>query len=187
ERIALALQQNPALRIMDANVELANAQVKVARSNFTPKISLAYNYSWEANNTLSLDSFSSWSLSVVAQIPIFNSFRDYTDLKRATDLKKQMQDLETDFERQLRLQVLQASLNLEMAKKQMVITEKAKAEAEENFRVVNHSYEVGLASNLDFLDAQQAKNQARWDHVNARYDYLLAQAALAQAMGILGR
>lgn len=185
EQIEQALRKHPGLREMQANVDVAEAQVKVARSNFAPKVSLAYNYSWEANNTIKLDSYHTWSLGVVAQFPIFNSFRDYTDLQRTQESKKQMEYVQTDYERSLRLQVLQASLNLEAAQKQMVITEKAKEEAEENFRVMKNSYEVGLASNLDFLDAQNAKDQARWNYVNARYDYLLAKTTLARAMGVL--
>jgi len=185
ERTAVALRKNPALRVAEANVDLAGAQVQVERANFTPKVSLAYNYSWEANNTLKLDSYKTWSLGIVAQFPIFNSFRDYTNLQKAQETKKQTEDLQQDFDRGLRLQVLQASQNLELAEKQLVITEKARAQAEENFRVNKHSYEVGLASNLDFLDAQNAQSQARWDKVNARYDFLLAKTALAQAMGVL--
>jgi outer membrane protein TolC len=185
EQIATALRKNPGVRVMDANVDLAGAQVKVERSNFTPKINLAYNYSWETNNTLKPDVFHTWSLGVVAQFPIFNSFRDYTNLQKAQETKKQIEDLRQDFERGLRLQILQASQNLDLAKKQLVLTEKAKAQAEENFRVIKHSYEVGLASNLDFLDAQNAQNQARWDNINAKYDLLLAKTALAQAMGVL--
>jgi TolC family type I secretion outer membrane protein len=187
EQTALALRRHPALRIAEANVDLAGAQVQVARSNFMPKVGLAYNYSWEANNTLKLDSYKTWSFGIVAQFPIFNGFRDFTTLQQANATKKQAQDLQTDFERGLRLQVMQASLNLEAAKKQLVLTEKAREQAEENFRVVKNSYEVGLASNLDFLDAQNAQNQARWDHVNARYDHLLAKTALAQAMGVLNQ
>ncbi|MGH7595720.1 MAG: TolC family protein [bacterium] len=185
ERTALALRKNPGVRVAEANVDLAGAQVQVERSNFTPKVSLAYNYSWEANNTLKLDSYKTWSLGIVAQFPIFNSFRDYTNLQKAQETKKQTEDLQQDFDRSLRLQVLQASQNLELAEKQLVITEKGRAQADENFRVIKHSYEVGLASNLDFLDAQNAQSQARWDKVNARYDFLLAKTALAQAMGVL--
>jgi TolC family type I secretion outer membrane protein len=185
ERTAVALRKNPGVRVAEANVDLAGAQVKVERAQFTPKVSLAYNYSWEANNTLKLDSYKTWSLGIVAQFPIFNSFRDYTNLQKAQETKKRTEDLQQDFERSLRLQVLQASQNLELTEKQLVITEKARAQAEENFRVIKHSYEVGLASNLDFLDAQNAQSQARWNKVNARYDYLLAKTALAQAMGVL--
>ena len=185
EQIATALRKHPGLRVMEANVDLAGAQVKVERSNFTPKIALGYNYSWEANNTLKLDSYKTWSLGISAQFPLFNSFRDYTNLQKAQATQQQTKTMQDDFERGLRLQVLQSSQNLDLAKRQLTLTEKARAQAEENFRVIKRSYEVGLASNLDFLDAQNAQNQARWDNVNTKYNYLLAKTALAQAMGVL--
>jgi outer membrane protein len=187
QQIDIALRRNPAVDVMRANVDLADAQVKVARSNFTPKVSLAYNYSWEANNTLALDSYKTWTVGIITQFPIFNGFRDYTELQKAHALKNQMKEVQSDFTRGLELQVKQASAGLKAGKKQMVLVEKALALAEENNRVVEKSYDVGLASNLDYLDAQNALNQARWDYVDAKYDYLLAKATLARIMGVLGQ
>jgi len=187
EQTALALTRHPGLRVAEADVEVANAQAHVARSNFVPKLSLAYNYNWEANDTFAFDSIEQWSLSVVATIPIFNSFRDYAGYQQARQGTQQMENLRENYKRLLALQVKQASLNLEAAKKRVTITEKAQAEAEENHRIVKNSYEVGLASNLDYLDAQDARNTARWNFIDARYDYLLSKTELARAMGVLGK
>jgi outer membrane protein TolC len=187
EQTELALKKHPGLQVAEANVEVANAQAHVARSNFVPKVNLAYNYNWEANDTFAFDSIEQWSLSIVATFPIFNSFRDYAGYQQARRTTQQMEDLREDYKRALALQVKQASLNLEAAKKRVTITEKAQAEAEENHRIVKNSYEVGLASNLDYLDAQDARNTARWNFIDARYDYLLAKSELARAMGVLGK
>ncbi len=187
EQTELALQKHPGLRVAEAIVEVANAQTQVARSNFVPKVSLAYNYGWEANDTFAFDSYKQWSLGIVATFPIFNSFRDYAGYQQTRKTTQQMEDLREDYKRSLALQVKQASLNLEAAKKRVNITEKAQAEAEENFRIIKNSYDVGLASNLDYLDAQNANNQARWNFIDARYDFLLAKSELARAMGVLGR
>ena len=187
EQTTLALQRHPGLHVLQANVELASAQTQVARSNFVPKVALAYDYSWEANDTFALDSYHQWSLGIVATFPIFNSFRDYTGYQQARQSTKQMENLREDYKRTLALQVKQASLNLEAAQKRVNIAEKAKAEAEENYRIIKNSYEVGLASNLDYLDAQNANTQARWNHIDARFDYLLAKTELARAVGVLGK
>ncbi len=187
EQTDLALRRHPGLRVVEASVEVANAQSHIARSNFVPKLSLAYNYSWEANDTFAFDSIKQWSLSVVATIPIFNSFRDYAGYQQARKTTQQMESLSEDYKRVLALQVKQASLSLETAQKRVSITEKARDEADENYRIMKNSYEVGLASNLDYLDAQDARNTARWNFIDARYDYLLAKSALARAMGVLGK
>lgn len=187
EQTDLALRRHPGLRVAEASVEVANAQSHIARSNFVPKLSLAYNYRWEANDTFAFDSIKQWSLSVVATIPIFNSFRDYAGYQQARKTTQQMESLSEEYKRGLALAVKQASLSLETAKKRVTITEKAQAEAEENHRIIEKSYEVGLASNLDYLDAQDARNTARWNYIDARYDYLLSKTALARAMGVLGK
>jgi TolC family type I secretion outer membrane protein len=187
EQTELALQKHPGLRVAEAIVDVANAQTQLARSNFVPKVNLAYNYSWEANDTFAFDSYKQWSLGIVATFPIFNSFRDYAGYQQTRQTKQQMENLREDYKRALSLQVKHASLSLDAAKKRVTITEKAKAEAEENFRIIKNSYDVGLASNLDYLDAQNANNQARWNFIDARYDFLLAKSELARAMGVLER
>jgi outer membrane protein len=186
ERTAMALRKNPGMRVAQANVDLAGAQVQVARSNFVPKLGLVYNYSWEANNTISLDSYKTWALGISAQFPIFTGFRDYSTLQQAQETRNQTETLQQDFERILRLQVLRASQALDLAQKSVTLTQKERDFSEENHRVIKHSYEVGLASNLDYLDAQNAMNRARWDYIDARYFYLLSKTALARAMGVLG-
>mgnify|MGYP001241974028 CR=1 FL=1 len=100
---------------------------------------------------------------------------------------QQVRKLEDDFVRVLQLQVKQASLNLCASEKRMAITEKAVEEANENLRIVNNSYQVGLLSSLDVIDAEVAAQAAKASRIDARYDFFLAKAQLARAMGVLGR
>jgi outer membrane protein len=185
EREQQAQNLHPAIKIMDANLQMANAGVMVARSGFLPTLSLAYNYSWEANDTPELDSYKTWSLAVVMQYPIFNGFRDVTSYQKSRQARMQVMDLTEDVKRNINLGVRQASFNLDAMFKQLEIAEKAKAFADETLRIVRSTYDNGLASNLDFLDAQNACNQAHWDYVNSKYDYYLAMTGLARAMGTL--
>lgn len=187
EREEIAMTRHPAIQMMEANAQMANAGVSAMRASFLPKVSFAYNYSWEANDTPELDSYKTWTVAVVAQYPIFNGFRDVTNYQKARESRRQVEDLREDLQRNLNLAVLQASLNLDAMKKQLEIAEKAKKSADETLRMVKNMYEVGIASNLDFLDAQNARNQAYWDYVNGKYDYYLAKSELAKAMGTLKR
>ncbi|MDZ7266250.1 MAG: TolC family protein [candidate division KSB1 bacterium] len=187
EQTEIALRRHPGVQMMKANVAAQRAAVGVARSGFLPKVGLAYNYSWEANDTWAFDSFRTWSLAISASLPVFNSFQNYAGLQRERSALQQAQKMEEDFIRGLQLQVKQASLNLAAAEKRITIAEKAVEEANENLRIVNNSYEVGLLSSLDVVDAEVAATQAKASRIEARYDFFLAKAQLARAMGVLGR
>lgn len=187
EQTEIALRRHPGVQIMKSNVSAQRASVGLARSGFLPRVGLAYNYSWEANDTWAFDSFRTWSLAISASIPVFNSFQNYAGLQRERAALQQAQKMEEDFTRGLQLQVKQASLNLAAAEKRIAIAEKAVEEANENLRIVNNSYEVGLLSSLDVVDAEVAATQAKASRIEARYDFFLAKAQLARAMGVLGR
>ncbi len=187
EQMQIALNNHPGLRVMRSNVSAQNAAAGVARSALLPKVNLVYNYTWEANDTWAFDSIKSWSLGVVASVPLFHSFQDYAGWQREREALQQARKLQEDFVRVLQLQVKQTSLNLGAAEKRMAITEKAVEEANENLRIVNQSYQVGLLSSLDVVDAEVAATQARASRIDVRYDFFLAKAQLARAMGVLGR
>jgi outer membrane protein TolC len=187
EQTEIALRRHPGLQVMKSTVSLQHAAVGVARSGFMPKVNLAYNYSWEANDTWAFDSYKTWSLAVVANIPVFNSFQNYAGLRKEQEALGQVKKLEDEFVRGLQLQVKQASLNLGAAEKRTAISEKAVEEANENLRIVKNSYEVGLLSSLDVVDAEVAATLAKASRIEARYDFFIAKAQLARAMGVLGR
>lgn len=187
EQTEIALRRHPGLQVMKSTVSMQHAAVGVARSGFMPKVSLAYNYAWEANDTWAFDSYKTWNLAIVASIPVFNSFQNYAGLKKEQETLGQVKKLEDEFMRGLQLQVKQASLNLTAADKRMAISEKAVEEANENLRIVKNSYQVGLLSSLDVVDAEVAAIQAKASRIEARYDYFIAKAQLARAMGVLGR
>ena len=54
---------------------------------------------------------------------------------------------------------------------------------EENLRIVENMYNVGSLANMDFIDAQLARNSARANRINAVYDHYIAEATLERALG----
>ncbi len=187
EQMHIAIRNNPGLHAVRSDVSAQKAVVGVARSALLPKVNLAYNYYWEANDTWAFDSIKSWSLGIVASVPVFHSFQDYAGVQRERETYQQVSKFYEDYLRAVQLQVKQSSLNLAAAEKRIAITEKTMEESQENSRIVNSSYQVGLLSSLDVIDAVVADIQAKARHIEARYDFFLAKASLARAMGVLGR
>ena len=55
--------------------------------------------------------------------------------------------------------------------------------AEENYRIVSQSYDVGKASELERSDAQVALSAAKAAVVTAKYDYYDSQILVSRLIG----
>ena len=76
-------------------------------------------------------------------------------------------------------------LKLRGAAKRITSAKKVLEEADENLEIMQNRYEVGLASNLQLIDAQIAHRDANMNFINALYDFLLAEVETARARGDL--
>jgi len=177
------LIQHPSMRMMEANLRLADAGIDQAWVNFKPRINVAFQYGWEKNNTLKLDGITPWALALQVQFPIFNSFGDYTNLQKAHAEYSRAQSQVETFRRGLVLQATMAELNLRAAQKRIDITQKTEKEAKEVLDAVTLRYESGGASNVDVIDVQTAYTSTRANAITALYDYHIASVQQARAMG----
>lgn len=176
---------HPGLRAASATVDAGHAGVRLAWAAFQPQVNFLYEFGWERNNTLALDSFTFWSAGVNVRIPIFHSFSNLARLhERKADLRE-LQANETETERLLTLELIRARSRVETTLEKYRIAGTAVEQARENLSVLDNTYEAGLAANIDVLDAQVVLTQAETQLINARYDYWIARAELDRAMGEL--
>lgn len=183
EPIAPSVIAHPSVRTMQANVALQQAGIRMAQSGFQPKVNIAYNRSWEQDETIQLDGDKTWSVSVQVNFPVFNSFGNYTGVRKAKAEKRKAEATAENVRKGILLQATSASLNLKAAKTRIKIARKGVEQAEENLRIVQNMYDVGTLSNMDLIDTQLARNGARANLINAVYDYYIAEAELERALG----
>jgi outer membrane protein TolC len=177
------LAKHPSMRMMEANLRLADAGIEQAWVNFKPRINVAFQYGWEKNNTLKLDGITPWALALQVRFPIFNSFGDYTNLQKAHAEYSRTESRVESFRRGLVLQATMAGFNVRAAQKRIDITRKAEQEARDVLDSVTLRYENGGASNVDLIDVQTAYTSARVNAITALYDYHIARVQQARAMG----
>lgn len=187
EEIAQAVRTHPSVQATRAAMDLQKAGVQLAWSGFQPKVNFAYTYSWEKDDDLRPDGDKTWSASVQVKFPIFSSFGNYAEMKRAeADLRKAEATVR-QVEQGIYLQATSAALNVKAARTRIAIARKTVEQAEENLRIVQSMYEVGTVSNIDFIDAQLAHTGARINAINALYDFYIARAELERALGRNGQ
>jgi outer membrane protein TolC len=178
-------QSHPGLGIATNLVEVESANLWSATGGFQPQVNFTWSYSWEQDDDLDLDGFTSWAAILSVRIPLFSGFGSVARVQQARwRLRKSRLDLRNT-EQNLQLANRSAKLKFQSAAKRIRSAQKVLEEADENLEIMQNRYDVGLVSNLQLIDAQVAHREANLNLINALYDYLLAKIETAKAQGIL--
>ena len=87
------------------------------------------------------------------------------------------------YQQELYKKLSTATLNAELAQKQLQVAQLTEILSQEYFDIVNEQYNVGKASSLERTDAQVALSDAKAKTVSAIYDYQDAMALIANLIG----
>jgi TolC family type I secretion outer membrane protein len=184
EQMKKSRHSHPTLRAANASADAQRAGVRLAWAAFQPKLNFVYQLGWEQNNTLKLDSFHFWNAGITLSVPVFHSFANLSRLQEQKASLRRSEEKTEDAVRKMELQVLKSRLKVDTSLKRFNIARKAVEHSEENLRVINNSYNVGMATNIDVLDAELIHTQTQSDLIQARYDYWIARAELDRSIGV---
>ena len=168
-----ALEIRPDLRSLRWAVEAAKARVEVAETSNNPTLELqntttnrnATGFSPGTQNTTAL----------VLNVPLFDGgvshYQKEQALESVTQLTKELEQLERD-----------AVLQIEEVHQQLVdqwrgiaVAEESVVQADEALRVAVLRYENGISTNVELLDAQAQRSEARFRLSQARGKYLTSR------------
>jgi len=175
---AEALRQRPEYRQFKLQVEVAEAQERLAFRNFMPNVSGTGSYGAvrsELNPVWSLGLSLSWTLFDGG-----NLVGKYQESKANLDaaqarLKSSGLDIIQNVE--------QAEIAVEAAQERIQATQAAVASAEENFRLAQGRFDAGVGTILEITDAQLALTQAQNTEALALADFRVALYRLDRALG----
>ena len=178
------VRQRPDIQASTALLHAATAQYGVAISNLYPQINLSASFGTQALTTSALFGPGSmvWNLAGQLAQPLFNA-----GLKSgANAAQASLQAAGANYQQT----VLQALRNVADALRQLendsqVLQAQASADraAQESLKLVEQQYQLGAASYLQLLTAQQQAQQTRISLIAAQAARLADSAALYQAMG----
>ncbi len=182
----------PSIQLADANLEAAKASKKAQRAQYMPTLSMSYSYSF----TQSSRKFASSDLWLFSggnpnrQNVNFNfSYQLFNGFARETQSVQQDVALR-NAEAQARDARLAARANLtsllraaQNAQARTTVQLAAIAAAEEDLRVQQQRYALGVSTLLDLLTSQTTLNQARQSLIQARFDGRVARAQLSSLVG----
>jgi len=183
ELVDYARSLRPDLAAAEAKVQAARAQVRAAQAAGRPTVSLTGSTGLADSNSASLAS--SGAVGIRVSIPLFTGYRNTYDV-RSAEIQVEAREADRDqLRNQVSLDVWRAYQALATERTALVNAEDLLQSALESENVARGRYKAGAGTLIDLLNAQSAAASARFQAIQARYNWHLAKAALANALGTL--
>ena len=176
-----ALLNSPSIRAAEAGVRAANAQLTVSRSLYFPSVSASYSQSWSGDALSNLSN--SWSARVSVNWPIFNGFSREAGVSRSSANTDFARARQRDTRRRVNAELTRQFAALESARLRMDIADASHAAAEEELRVRQERYRLGVSTIVEVLVSQVSLDQSDVDFVQAKLDFFIAKAEIETLIG----
>lgn len=191
EVLKVAVDKNPGLKSLEKSMRSAELEVKAAKLNYLPSVTLSASYDRQNPefNQVYSEFKQNYNLSygVSVSFNLFNGFSDQANVERQSLNYQIARENLADRQRNLQLEAEQALLALQAAKEIATINEDNLKSAEEDLRLAQERYRVGAGTLLEIINAQYNLTNAKATLVSAKYDMMIARTQLKAAMGTLGK
>jgi outer membrane protein TolC len=182
-----AIENRAEIRALGEAFRIAQSNVKIMESRFLPNIVLNGNYiisNPNFNNGVSYKFGGMFSFGIGVNIPIFH-FGDRVHTLNAARSQQRIISLERDEAREkIALQINRAKFRIAESEKRLLLAEASVLKAEENLRFARESYDAGVASSTDLLEAHNGWLLSKSEKIDARIDIMMCQSYLKEALGI---
>jgi outer membrane protein TolC len=183
---AQAIRNRPETRTIALREQMAKTMVDIAKANATPTVGLFANYQWNRGSELPPNDAiwrDGYQAGALVSVPLFDGRATEAQVAEAEANLRQVKEGERMLDLGVRTQVSQAALAMRAAREQIDANEAAVKSAEKNFQVARERYGVGLASNLEVMDASTQLLNARAQLASSLANYENAKAQLEAAIG----
>jgi outer membrane protein len=185
--VGKAFVNRPDVNGMNARVKAGESGVTSARGGWWPQIYLIGNYNYLRPNSRyfpTIDAFKeTWDVSVSLSFDIWNWWQTGYQSNQAQAQLAQAQEGLSMMKDGVMLEVTQSYLGVNQAKERKAVSEQGVKQAEENYRIMNDKYKMGLTPNSELLDAEVALLQSKLNLTQSLVDYELSMARLSKSIG----
>ena len=189
EALKIAHENRPDLYQAELNVRLQKEALKVARSEYWPKIDAFFEELWSKPDPKSITTNEwndTWNAGVSVNLSIFDGLgrEGRVHQKKATLAQSRYRLANT--QEQAFLEVRQALLTLRNAEEFVESQKLNRERASEGLRLAQVGYRQGIASQVEVSDARSALTTASGLYYESVYGHAVSRLRLQLAMGILG-
>ena len=183
--LSTAFSTRPELKELEFRIEMGELGVRIARGLSKPDISLIIGNYWSKESFYSPgDEWDDYLAGVVSvSVPIFDGWRALAKTREAAVRLNILEISYKNLKEKVKLEVKNACLNLESARKVVASQVRNVDRAEEGLKIMQARYKEGKTKQLDLIDAEFSLSRARVDHAESIYEYIIAMAVLELAVG----
>jgi outer membrane protein TolC len=164
-----------------AEMDRAGSEKLQAWGQYVPSLRLTGGYDWFSFQWPPDEE--SWSVRLIASLPLFNGFTREANLARAEAERRTAEAEARDAVLAARAAVEDAAGQVDTAGRRIEIARRALELAREDLRVIEERYQLGAATILDLQTSQIALADAEVGWVRARQELGEAVAALEAELG----
>ena len=189
----VAFDSRTELKSFEAQRRASDQLIATARRGHLPDLIFDANYgrrhvSNERSNGRTLNTFPlqpTWSVGLNFNIPIFDGFRTTNRVEETLHNYYNLRAQEEDRRQLIALEVEQSYLRVVETQERIKANEAAAKAAKENLDLARGRYEVGVGSIIEVTEAETLYTDAQTTYIRTIYEYKIADAQLARAMGDL--
>lgn len=187
--VNLAHDSNPLLKSAKTNIDVADKNIEIIKTDKMPTISGFGGYSLQRPITTRnpvLDMYSGgWQTGISLSYNIDNLFKTKEKVKLGELQKTQANDAMTLTQQNIDMAVNAAYTKYQESIQQAEILNDTKKLAEENYKITEAKYLNQLAVQAEMIDAQNQKLQSELDYANGEINVLYQYYNLLKSTGTL--
>ena len=189
ELYARASANRPDIRIARINYDTARQQYRLARADFMPSIyaNASRAFSGQSEAGWPSPDMRNWNSTAGLSLnwSFFSGGATVAQMRQAELQESQARTSAEELERDIKVQVKSAWLDLQEAQERMRSQQEAVEQARQAARSMLTRFKNGLASQLELNDAEHDLNNARLQFALAQHDACAAHAQLEWATGAI--
>jgi outer membrane protein TolC len=183
--ISRAHKRRPSLLTLRQHLKAADYNIRTIQGKFLP--TLLFNTSCNINSndfSLNRDEWKKdYTGNLVLSIPLFRGGARLGELQEAKARRESLKMSVEGMENMITAEVTGVWFRLEEAREIIDSSSKGLEEAKESLHIAETSYEAGVVTSLEVMDARMAYMKAETNHYQAIHDYLVATAQLEKVSG----
>ena len=186
EAYEIMVGNSPELRILDAQIETAQLNLRSSWGSSLPSLNLSVGMNAYSNEQVTSEFFNDnyiKSANLTLSIPIFSGLKNRNSVEISKIRFGQSKMMYDSSRKDAKVSLSSLINTLKNYEELIPIYEEVLISAEEDLRLAQNKYELGSATILELLDAQLAVLQASSTLVTTKYD---AAIQLANLDGLLG-
>ena len=167
--INIALENRAELKSLNINQKMLEKQKDLEGNPYRPQISLNGSYSWQGSE---LDfSDGSWNITLSGSIPLYDGGKANLNEAKKEIETANLQNSKVDLEESIKIEIEDTLLSLRHSGEMIKLEQLSLENAEENLELTNKSYQAGIGTNIDVINAQTSYKQAQISLLQAEYNY----------------